>query len=147
MEPREQQVTYFKDDHSLPIYASLDSGYPVHMLVDALMTSSMPPERVCTVQPLGVSQNAAFVVDVDEIDFEDLKADDLGSWKGTGTKRTHFRVLSSGAIKYSQKKPDASWSTQYLLLTRRYYVHKSYDKYHRVIADIQSKELSPEFNF
>ena len=39
-------------------------------------------------QCLGVSQNAVFVVDIDVINFGDLKADDLGLWKGTGTKTT-----------------------------------------------------------
>ena len=50
-------------------------------------------------QPLGVSQNALFVVDIDVVNFDSLKADDMGSWKGTGTKKMHFRVLSSGTIK------------------------------------------------
>lgn len=99
----------------------------------------MPPENVCTVQPLGVSQNALFIVDIDMVSFEDLKADDLGSWKGTGTKKMYFRVLSSGAIKYSETKPVISSSTHYLQLTRRYYVHKGYAEYHRMIADVQSK--------
>ena len=54
-------------------------------------------------QPLGVSQNALFVVDIDVVNFDDLKADDIGLWKGTGTKKMHFRVLSSGTIKYSEK--------------------------------------------
>jgi len=58
----------------------------------------MPLDHVCTVQPLGVSQNAVFLIDIDIINFEDLKVDDLGLWKGTGTKKTYFRVLPSGAI-------------------------------------------------
>ena len=55
-------------------------------------------------QPLGVSQNALFVVDIDVVNFDGLKADDMGSRKGTGIKKMHFRVLSSGAIKDSEKK-------------------------------------------
>ena len=63
----------------------------------------MPPEHVCMVQPLGVSQNALFIVDIDVVNFKDLKADDMESWKGTETKKMHFRVSSSGTIKYSEK--------------------------------------------
>ena len=133
------KVIYYQDDHSLPIYASLDYGYPLDRIIDVLLTSSMPLEHVCKVQPLGVSENAVFLVDLDVINFEDLKADDLGSWKGTGTKKTYFRVLPSGAIRYSQYKPNPSEPTDYLHLTRRYYVHKSYAQYHRMIADVQSK--------
>jgi len=55
----------------------------------------MPLERICKVQPLGVSQNVVFVVDIDVVDFRDLKA---GMRRGTGTKKTHFRLLPSGSI-------------------------------------------------
>ena len=106
MDLHEPEVSYYQDDHNLPIYASLDYGYPVDRIIDVLLMSSMPLERVCTVQPLGVSQNAVFVVDIDVINFGDLKADDLGLWKGTGTKTTYFRVLPSGATRYSQCKPN-----------------------------------------
>ena len=107
----------------------------------------MAPEHVCTVQPLGVSQNALFIVDVDVVNFADLKADDLGSWKGTGTKRMYFRVSMSGTIRYSENKPNASLSSQYLQLTRRYYIHKAYAEYHRMIADVQSKQCITSIQF
>ena len=132
-------VTYFQDDHSLPIIATLDYGYPLDRIIDVLLVSTVPLERVCTVQPLGVSQNAVFVVDIDIVDFRDVKSDDLGLWKGTGTKKTYFRTLSSGSIRYADCKPDANKLTEYLLLIRRYYVHRSYPKYHRMISDVQSK--------
>lgn len=136
---QEHEMTYYQDDHNLPIYASLDYGYPLDRIIDVLLTSSMPLERICTVQPLGESQNAVFLIDIDVINFGDLKADDFGSWKGTGTKKTYFRVLPSGAIRYPQCRPNPSESTDYLHLTRRYYVHKGYTQYHRMIADVQSK--------
>ena len=34
-----------------------------------------------------MTENSCFVVDIDSIDFADLKADDLGSWSTTGTKK------------------------------------------------------------
>ena len=39
---------------------------------------------------MGVSKNAAFIVDVDDVEFADLKADDLGTWKTNRTKSTYF---------------------------------------------------------
>ena len=41
---------------------------------------------------------------------------------------------------YATGKP--SESSSYFLLTRRYFVLKSYDKYHKMIADIRSKLYS-----
>ena len=78
-------------------------------------------------------QNAAFLIDIDVVEFDDIKADDLGSWK----EEELFQVTSSGAVKYLASKPVGSVSTGYLLLTRRYFVHLTYDTFHRLIADIQ----------
>ena len=90
-------------------------------------------KRVCTAQPLGVAENAAFVISIDSIDFEDLKADDLGLWKGTGTKKTYFRFLSSGTIRFMSRKPKND-NMKYYVLTRRYFIHSTYSKFHRLIA-------------
>lgn len=130
-------VKYFKDDPELPIYAAPCFGYPLHQLIDILLKQNMPPEHVCTVQPLAVAENAAFVINVDSVNFGDLRADDLGLWKGTGTKRVYFRFSPSGTIKYAANKPSAQ--SDYFLLTRRYFVLKSYEMYHKMIADIRSK--------
>ena len=60
------------------------------MLIDILLKQNMPPEQVCSIQPLSVAENSAFVIDVDYINFGDLKADDLGLWKGTGTMKNNL---------------------------------------------------------
>ena len=46
--------------------------------------------KSCTVQPLGVAENATFLIDIDHVNYHDLKADDLGVWNPTGTKKTFF---------------------------------------------------------
>ena len=130
-------VEYYNGDSQLPIYASPSCGYPVNEVVDTLLKPDIPSEHICTVQPLAVTQNAVFVVDVDSVNFEDLKADDLGSWTGTGTKKTYFHVLPSGDVRYSVKKPAPLAATQYFLFTRHYFIHKTYNKFHRMITDVR----------
>ncbi len=90
--------------------------------MQGLLADDVDPTRVCQVQPLGVMKNAVFMIDLDKVCFGDLKADDLGSWKATGTRRTHFRFTQSHAIRYASGKPCGSTATDYFLLTRRYYV-------------------------
>ena len=75
---------YYKGDRQLPIYSSLRSGFPVHRLIDIILNPNIAPKKICSVQPLGVMQNAAFLIDIDMVEFDDVKADDLGSWKATG---------------------------------------------------------------
>ena len=58
---------YFGDDCECPIYSRVTSGYHVGELVDMLLKSDN--EKVCTVQPLVVSENAAFIVDVEMVDL------------------------------------------------------------------------------
>ncbi len=88
-------MKYYKGDPQLPIYGA-PNGYPVHKLIDVLQKPGIPPEHISTAQPLTVKRNAAFIVSVNSVEFKDLKADDLGSWKGTDTKRMY--VLPSSAI-------------------------------------------------
>ena len=78
-------------------------------------------------------------IDLDDVHFADLKADDLGSWKAGGTKRTLFRVLPSGAITIIPAKPKAH--SEYYLLTRRYFTHNTYHLFRRIIVDIRGRLL------
>ena len=96
---------------------------------------------MCTVQPLGVTENASFVIYIDAVNFDDLKADDLGVWSPTGTKRTYFRFTQSGTLKIAQKTVSSSGQGVYYTLTRRYYVHKTYAKFHRQLVDIKGQSL------
>ena len=125
-------LEFYDDDPELSLLARMDHGYPVHSLIQSLL------DRICQVQPLGVTKNAVFQVDLDSVPFEDLKADDLGSWMATGTKRTYFRFTRTNAIHYANGVPSSS---EYFLLTRRYYVHKTYNRFHRIISDIKGKLL------
>ena len=133
------ETQYFKGDKELPIYSRVSSGYAVGDVVNILLNSNMDERRVCTVQPLSVSENATFVVDVDTVHFQDLKADDLGVWLPTGTK-LFFCFTSSGSLKIAQKATAELRSEScYYTLTCRYYVHKTYDKFHRQLVDVKVK--------
>lgn len=130
-------IDYFDSDPDLPIISKLDHGYPVHLLIQELLSSDANNAHICKVQPLGVMKNAVFQIDLDVVPFGDLKADDLGSWNATGTKRTHFRFTKENSIRYATGVPSAS--TSYFCLTRRYYVHKTCNRFHRIISDIKGR--------
>ena len=121
------------NDPELPLLARMDHGYPVHALIQSLLPSDVQENHVCKVQPLGVTKNAVFQIDLDCVPFEDLKADDLGSWVATGTRRTYFRFTETNTIRYATGAPA---SDHYFMLTRRHYVHKTYNRFHRIICDI-----------
>ena len=78
---------------------------------------------MCHIQPIGVSRTATFIVDIDEVPFSDLKADDLGVWVPKGTKLVYFTKSANGTIRTAPDKPSLSERSCYLVLTRRYYTH------------------------
>jgi hypothetical protein len=124
---------FYQGDKEMPIYSRITSGYPIGTIVSVLFKSDLSDQEICCVQPLGVT---SFIVDVDVVNFEDLKADDLGTWTTTGTKTCYFRFSSSGELRISYKRGSSNLS-DYYTLTRRYYIHSSYDQFHRQIVDIK----------
>ena len=126
---------FYDGDTELPVFSRMDHGCPVDTLIKTLLPQSLDEKRVCKVQPLGVQANAAFLIDLNTVPFKDIKADDLGVWKATGTKRTHFRFTQCNSIRYASGVP--SKSSDYFLLTQRYYIHGTYNHFHRIISDIK----------
>ena len=56
---------FFRNDLEMPISSRATAGYPVGGLVNSLLKSDLGGTKVCTVEPLGVSENATFIVDVE----------------------------------------------------------------------------------
>ena len=73
-EQMETEQVYFRDNPRLPIY-STRSSYSACDVCDILLSDDI---NACQLQPLGVTDNASFIIDLDYVQFEDLKADDLG---------------------------------------------------------------------
>ena len=124
---------YFKDDHTLPIYSTCSFSYNASELCSILLSDDL---NSCRLQPLGVTENASFIIDLDYVQFEDLKADDLGVWKSTGVKRSDFVITDEGEIRFQVGR---SHGTAHYTLFRRYYVHGTCLTFHRLIVSIQGK--------
>ena len=116
------------------MFSRVQTGYGCEQLIKLLMTSAVPADRTCIMRPTGASENATFVIDVDAVRFSDLKSDDMGTWKATGTKSTCFRI-SKGAIRFTLGSHTGG-SLDYIL-TRRYYIHSAYQLFKRIIVDIR----------
>ena len=60
----------------------------VHLHAEKLINILLHPneKKICHVQPQAVTSTATFVIDVDDVDFMDLHADDFGTWKTNETK-------------------------------------------------------------
>ena len=68
-------LSVYNDDGKLPVFSSGTSGYPAEQVVRILMDPELDQDKVCHIQPMGVTKNASFIIDVDDIPFANLKAD------------------------------------------------------------------------
>ena len=66
---------------------------PVYSLVNILLKSDLDVHKICHVQPLGVTENSSFVVDIDSVDFQDLKAGDLQQVPKSVSTASHHLAL------------------------------------------------------
>ena len=131
-------VQYYRGDSELPMFSANSCGYHAETVAQCLLNPV--PDKVCHVRPIGVTTSATFIVDVDDVQFANLKADDLGVWKTNGTKTTLFHILPNGNIFILSSKRRAVKGSDYVL-TRRYYVHGTYQQFRRIIVDIRGKSF------
>ena len=85
-------------------------------------------------QPMGVNQNCTFIINLDFVCIENMKADD---WKSTGTRRSHFKLNQEEKIEFRRTLP--SQTTGYFMMVRRYFVHSTYSKFRRCIVEIRGE--------
>lgn len=71
--------------------------------MEILLNGEVDVTKICKIQSLGVNTNCRFIVDLNSVDIEDLKADDLGSWKGTGAR---LQIDDYGIPTFCNKKAE-----------------------------------------
>jgi len=72
--------------------------------------------KICKIQPLGVNHNYKCIADLDSIDIKDLKADDVGSWKGKRTPCSHFDLDDYGIPIFHKSKYESKKETIHCLV-------------------------------
>ena len=130
---------FFNSNPQLPIFSQISSGYGLSQLIDILMSSDVDQSQVCKVQPLGVNCNCTFIIDLDSVDIEDLKADDNGSWRNNGTRRKYFVLNRVNKPEFLASAPTSQGG--YYCIIRRYYVHRTYSKFRRCTVEIRGNCL------
>lgn len=129
------QPKLFKDNDKCRIVDidSLDNIEVAPLLMNAREDS---PDVVSTAVPMGVQQNASFIVDLDSLpNCNDLFSDDNGSWKMTGARLKFFKVHEGSQVVSIEKV--ATEEEADVSIRRRTYLCKSCPSYHRTIVAIE----------
>ena len=108
----------------------------VHILLDPIFTD----ELLSTTHPVSVEHNVSFVINLNSLSNpSDVRADDLGSWKCTGSRRLTFMVKFGPTTCHIVSSMSGSGGRQ-VQIRRQYHVHGTDPDLHRMIAFVEDLE-------
>ena len=133
----------YKEDVCTPVYSWSRKAYSCKGLV-RLLLQDYEPEFLCISQPVNVAHNVSFLVGNCMMkNKDDLKCDDMGVWKRTGSPSKWFSIKRDenndvAEIVPLQGKPGPKDDNVYQL-RRIYYVNGSDRDVRKVISTLQGK--------
>jgi len=134
-----ETVEYYHGNKSLPIYERHAKGYSGEEIAMILCDPAFNEDLICSTHPVLVENNVSFVVDLSKLkNPSDIRADDLGTWKCTGSRVLTFAVK---CCEKSCRIVDSSYRGAIVVRVRRqYHVHATDKAFHRMIACIENVE-------
>jgi hypothetical protein len=105
----------------------------------------VPPNKVCSKQPVGVTRTSTFFVDATKLSHRhDIRSDDLGVWKNIGVKSTFCSVSfdENNKVKEISKlssKPLVMRSSIYRV-KRSYWCHTEDNQFLRRLIEVEGKK-------
>ena len=120
----------------IPVFESGLVKYTALELVKILLDENQNKNYVCKKQPLRITQSKVFLIDTSNLDDpDDLKADDLGSWRNDGQHSQWVKVTKKGCsvkkVELCSGKPQGD--PKGYCLHRHYFVHHSTSQFKRKI--------------
>ena len=151
-EDSNEEVTFrpvgipYKEDVCIPVFSWSCKALSCKGLV-RLLLQDYDPESLCISQPVNVSHNISFLVENKFLKSkDDVKCDDMGVWKHTGSPRKWFFIERNDnnaveEIVPLQGKPKPNVDNVYQL-RRIYYVNGSDKDVRKIISTLQGKLLT-----
>ena len=132
-----QEIEYYHGNKKLPVYEHPLKGYSGEQIVHILCNPSLSDEIICCTHPVLVESNVSFVVDLSKLaHLHDVRPDDLGTWKCTGSRILTFAVKINGRrCTIASKRSNSAMMVD---IRRQYYVHATDNDFHRMIAFLEN---------
>ena len=141
--PIDDQITYYKNKHSIPILKKAKCKFTPQTVIDLLLKKKS--QRISVKKPVGVQDNMAFLIDTKKLKNEkDWAADDNGSWINNSNNGTIVSLDKNMEIVTSRRMPrrkkDRKMQESELLIYKVYYKNKSSNDFHRDATVIQTHD-------
>lgn len=129
-------MEYYQGNRSLPVYEHRKKGYCKEQIAEILCDPSLDKKFICSTHPVLVEHNVSFIIDLSKLkDRNDVRADDLGTWKCSGSRIfTFFIECHRNGCSVSQSNSRGA----VVGIRRQYHVHATDSDLHRMIAFIES---------
>jgi hypothetical protein len=132
----------YNGDALTPVFSWKKEAFSHHDLVKILQREH-ETERLCISPPVNIAHNVTFLIDNSKLkDQGDIKCDDMGSWKRTGTPKNKYRVKRNedGSVKEITNVTESpSEDRELYTLRRTYYVNNSSNDVRKVICTLLGK--------
>ena len=80
-----------------PVYEVPRCSYSGERILKILLDPNIKKSRICTTQPSNVTKTSTYVVDLESLKHpDDIKKDDFGKWKYSGSHSNSFAAFQSG---------------------------------------------------
>ena len=133
-------MEYYHGNTRLPVYGHPRRGYSCEELVHILLDPIFKDQLLSTTHPVSVEHNVSFVIDISCLSNpNDVRADDLGSWKCTGSRCITFMVKFGPTTCHIVSSASGS-DGQKAQIRRQYHVHGTDSDLHRMIAFVEDLE-------
>ena len=131
---------YYHGNVNLPVYGYPKHGYNSEEIIHILLDPIFKDKLLSKTHPVSVEHNVSFVIDLTSLSSpNDVRADDLGSWKCTGSRRLTFMVKFGPTTCHVVSSVSGSGGTQ-VQIRRQYHVHGTDSDLHRMIAFVENLE-------
>lgn len=123
-----------------PVFSWRDTAYTGEEMV-CLLLGKYDAENLCISQPVNVSNNVLFMLDTSYFKHpDDLKCDDMGSWKHNGSPKRWFSIKKNArginTIDRVEKKPGDT-NNDIFQLKRTYYTNNSDKTVRKIVAKLE----------
>ena len=140
----EDSIEFYCGNQHLPVFTKDPIVLrPLEVMKILVEKKGFLASKVCTSQPLHVEHHRTFIVDLNSLTNDnDVKCDDMGSWKNNSSHKFYFRVRKSEndeslRVSPTNDKSDAS----NVILKREYFSlrHDPFDDVRKRIDTILRK--------
>ena len=133
-------MEYYHENINLPVYGHPKHGYNCEEIVHILLDPVFADRLLSTTHPVSVEHNVSFVIDLNSLSNpNDVRADDIGSWKCTGSRCLTFLVKIGPTTCHIVNNVSGSGGKQ-VQIRRQYHVHGTDSDLHRMIAFVEDME-------